>query len=103
MVGMALLKGDFVGALKALFENALLAVGASPATVNKLLARGKRPSPTSSKPIRCRHPHQSHRQRLPTVQGQLHHSFEEWSSDLAVWFAVKSGTEDAKEFDGKAY
>ena len=38
-VGKALLKGDFKGALKALFENALKAVGADDKTVTKLLQK----------------------------------------------------------------
>ena len=38
-VGMALLKGDFVGVLKAIFTNALKAAGADPKKVDDFIAR----------------------------------------------------------------
>ena len=38
-VGMALLKGDFVGVLRAIFVNAIKAVGADPKRVDKFIER----------------------------------------------------------------
>ena len=83
--GLAILKGDFTGALKVLFDNAVRAIGANPASLEKLLSAVMRSNRCSTPYPLCQNPSEGCWRCIQELWRQYHRAPQERCPKLAFW------------------